>query len=172
MPLGRGQPPARAAESSKYFPLVGQVLGAGVGLDGVSACSSVRGSASDAGGDLAGVAVQHRQSPVVHPCLRSRVAFSEEAPRRAEHVLQHVDHVDHVDHDGNFSVSGLGLFLDAVEPVVVAVDQGHPAACVAGSRRWLRRKPLRSPWLRHRPRSRSPTTPGRTGSHRVWPPDG
>ena len=128
MPLATGQPPCEGGRVVEVLGLVGQVFGAGVGLDAfvlVQACGG--GSASDAGGDLAGVAAEHGQCPVVHPCLGARVAFSEEAPHCAPQVLKYVDQVDH---DGDVYASGLGFCLDAVDLMVVAVEQGYPAACV------------------------------------------
>jgi hypothetical protein len=37
-----------------------------------------------------------------------------------------------VDHDGEVYTSGLGFFLDAVDLMIVAVDQSYLAACVVG----------------------------------------
>jgi hypothetical protein len=38
--------------------------------------------------------------------------------------------MDQVDHDVLAYTSGLGVFLDAVDLMIVAVDQSHLAACV------------------------------------------
>ena len=40
--------------------------------------------------------------------------------------------MDQVDHDGDVDASGLGFGFDAVDLMVVAIDQGYPATCVCG----------------------------------------
>ncbi len=78
-----------------------------------------------AGGDLDGAALQDGQCPLAYPRLGVGVAFGEEAPGRAPHVFQDVDQVDD---DGDVDPSGAGFGLDAVDLVVVAVDQCDPVA--------------------------------------------
>ena len=56
-----------------------------------------------------------------------------------------------------FNSAPFGFFLDAVDLVAVAVDQGDPGALVLGSRARPRRRRRRSPRPRLRPRSPSAT---------------
>src|SRR5664279_2730749 len=95
--------------------LVDQVFGAFIGP----------GAAPDAGGDLDGMALQDGQYPLAYPRFGGGIAFGEEAPRRAPDVFNDVDQVDD---DGNDDPSGARFGLDAVDLVVVAVDQRDPAA--------------------------------------------
>ena len=130
--------------------LVDQVSGALVGL-GTFRSGEFGGTraAPDAGGDLDGAAVQDGQYPLAYPRLGVGIAFGEEAPRRAPHVFQDVDQVDD---DGDVDPSGAGFGLDAVDLVVVAVDQRDPVAPMvrvasfgfvedAGDDLWRRRRP-------------------------------
>ena len=66
---------------------------------------------------------------VSDPGLGGGVAFVVEAPRGSPQVFEDVDEVDD---DGNVDVSLSGFGGDAVDLVVVAVDQRDPAALVAG----------------------------------------
>src|SRR6476661_3427290 len=66
---------------------------------------------------------------VAYPRFGVGIAFGEEAPRRAPEVFQNVDQVDD---DGNDDPSGARFGLNALDLVVVAVDQRDPAAPMIG----------------------------------------
>lgn len=113
--------------------LVRQKVGAGVGLDAflvVQSCGA--GSASDSRGEVAGVAAQHGQGPVVHPCLGGGVTFSEEVPHRAPEIFQYVDEGDH---DGDVDVSGVGCCFDPADLMVVPSTRATQRREWSGSRR-------------------------------------
>jgi len=120
------------------------------------ACS--RGPPPDTGSDLAGVALEYRDRPVVDPGLGSRFALGEEAPRRAPEVLKTwmkstttVTSTPRV--VASVSMRSIWWLLPSTRPPTDAGALGRVAR--------PRRRPWRSRSPRRRSRSRSPIWPWR-----------
>src|SRR5215471_6666140 len=111
-------------------PLANQVDGALVdGRPGGPVETLPSGLAPDGGGDAGGLALQDSPRPVSNPAFGVGVALVVEAPGRLPQVLQHMDEVDH---DRHVDLAGVGFGLDAVELMVVAIDERDPGATVVG----------------------------------------
>ena len=77
------------------------------------------------------MALQDGDGPVLHPGLGGGVAFVIEAPGGVPEVFQDVYEVDH---DGEGDPSGGSFGFDAVDLVVVAIDEGDPGPAVGRGR--------------------------------------
>ena len=134
--------------------LICQVLCAGVGLDALVVQLCGDGPASDAGGDLAGVCVQHGQGPVVYPGFSRGVTFVVEASHRGSRIFQHISARSRSRRRllGSWPLLRCGRSDGCCHPRVPPIDGSGPGRAAR-----LRRRSWRSPRRRLGPRSQAPT---------------
>jgi hypothetical protein len=129
-PVAIGHPLSNAAGVVQVGLVGQQVRCGGVGglaFAGVQAV--VGGLAADRGGHDPGPAGEDLAGLDPDPLFGVRVAFGVEAPGGLPEVFQDVDEVDH---DGHGALAGSGLGPDAVDLVLVSVDQGDSGPRSAG----------------------------------------